>query len=299
MTPEPVELVADRLYALAHRYELDGRASTHPPDVRGHATMNAYLLIEDQRALLIDTGLSIHQQAILDQLGALLPAGFPLSIWLLRIGEFSSICNVRPITESFNVQTIYGGQGEPPRWVDFRPEFVPAGTPVGAGALAAVRSATVSAGGTVSIDPGGRELLAFNAPLRLLPTLWVYDERTATLFTSDSFSHALPAGEDAVPLVTDASEREGAAALLRRHLVRTRYWWLPGARTSLIREQIATIFDGRDIERIAPAYGCIFEGRDVVARERRLLDEMLVAAAAQPAAIDTAHSSRRPRAARA
>jgi hypothetical protein len=58
-------------------------------------------------------------------------------------------------------------------------------------------------------------------------------------------------------------------------MLNTRYWWLEGAPTDSIRRGIAEVFDKYDIETIAPGYGCILHGRDVVARHYRMLDEFL------------------------
>jgi hypothetical protein len=66
-----------------------------------------------------------------------------------------------------------------------------------------------------------------------------------------------------------------SARELRSFLLNTRYWWLEGAPTDSIRRGIADVFDKYDIETIAPGYGCILRGRNVVARHYRMLDEIL------------------------
>jgi hypothetical protein len=60
-------------------------------------------------------------------------------------------------------------------------------------------------------------------------------------------------------------------------MLNTRYWWLEGAPTDTIRRGIAEVFDKFDIETIAPGYGCILRGRNVVARHYAMLDEFLKA----------------------
>ena len=60
-------------------------------------------------------------------------------------------------------------------------------------------------------------------------------------------------------------------------MLNTRYWWLEGAPTDSIRRGIDDMFDKYDIETIAPGYGCILRGRNVVARHYRMLDEFLKA----------------------
>ena len=60
-------------------------------------------------------------------------------------------------------------------------------------------------------------------------------------------------------------------------MLNTRYWWLEGAPTDAIRRGIGNVFDTYDIECIAPGYGCILAGRNVVARHYKMLDDFLKA----------------------
>ena len=47
--------------------------------------------------------------------------------------------------------------------------------------------------------------------------------------------------------------------------------------TDSIRRGITGIFEKYDIETIAPGYGCILSGRNVVARHYQMLDDFLAA----------------------
>ena len=51
---------------------------------------------------------------------------------------------------------------------------------------------------------------------------------------------------------------------VRSFMLNTRYWWLEGAPTDSIRRGIGAMFDKYDIETLAPGYGCILSGRNVV-----------------------------------
>ena len=64
---------------------------------------------------------------------------------------------------------------------------------------------------------------------------------------------------------------------LRSFMLNTRYWWLEGAPTDSIRRGIDAVFEKYDIETIAPGYGCLLQGRKVVARHYKMLDEFLKA----------------------
>jgi hypothetical protein len=78
-------------------------------------------------------------------------------------------------------------------------------------------------------------------------------------------------------VVTDADNDPTSLADVRSFMLNTRYWWLEGAPTDAIRRGIDKVFDSYDIETIAPGYGCILRGRNVVERHYRMLDEFLKA----------------------
>ena len=84
------ELAAGKVYALHNTFELNGRISAYPISARGFAPANCYLLIDDDAAMLLDTGYAAHEGAILEQLDSLLDREMPLSIFPLRINEFMS-----------------------------------------------------------------------------------------------------------------------------------------------------------------------------------------------------------------
>ena len=64
-------------------------------------------------------------------------------------------------------------------------------------------------------------------------------------------------------------------AFVRSFLLNTRYWWLEGARTDVIRKGIAEVFERYEIETIAPGYGAILRGRHLVEQQFTVLDEVL------------------------
>jgi hypothetical protein len=282
LNAEAVPLTDDgRLYALPLPFELNGRVASHPIDSHGVATMNAYLAIEDGHAVLVDTGFTAQESLLRKMLDALLPVGTRLTIWSLRIGEFASVCNIRTVVENYNVDTLCAAQGNPAVWVDFRPDLAPYGTDVGQGALGEVEERVISAGDQAPVGSSGRVLNAIEAPLRLLPTHWAWDERTRTLFTADAFTHAWRETQDGPWTITaddDPTTPEG----IWHYYVHSRFWWLPGARTKTLRRGIADVFAKYDVETIAPAFGCVIRGRDAVQRHVRVMDELLESAADEP-----------------
>ncbi len=263
------ELVPGRLWALSNPFELDGRVSTHPLDVRGFSPMQCYLLREGDRALLIGTGWSVHQDALLDQLAVAL-GDARLSLLPMRL-EFGSLCNARPIADRFPIDAVYERVplASPDEWLNFRPEF-----PINPNGLDRAIPVKTSTGDRLPIDADGRRALRMiEAPLRLIPTHWGYDEATRTLFTVDMFSW-VSRPTSAGPWIA-GEEDETTARTVHHHLARNRYWWLPGARTDAIRRALADVFERHEVETIAPEWGCVLHGADTVRRHYDLLDGVL------------------------
>lgn len=277
-TPAPL---GRGVFLLPLVYELDGRVSTHVPDAQGYACLNCLLFVEGREALLLETGFSVHEGALVGALRELLPPDALLAVWLLRIGEYAAICNVRPVVEQLAVQTIYSSFSNPAVWVDFRPEYVPFGTDVGSGALAEVDFEVVRQGDHVPLGDTGRSLVSTGAPLRLLPVGWAYDEASGTLYTADAFTHVWQPSE-AGPWVITAENDDTTPEAMWGHLVGTRFWWLAGADTRSIRAQLADVFARHDVETIVPAVGCALHGRSVVRRHVAMLDDLLAAAPLRP-----------------
>jgi glyoxylase-like metal-dependent hydrolase (beta-lactamase superfamily II) len=260
-------------FALSHTYEIDGRVSWHPPAVRGTGCVNCYFLRDGDDVVLVDTGLSVHQRELVEDLEALDVADAArLSLILLRQGEFDSICNAVPIMRKYDVDRIFGLFDDGHLWADFREDVA---VPTSGAAAAHFEPARqgVRLGRDDRIAFGGRELEAFFPPLRLLNTYWLYDPATLTLFTSDVFTHRLPESPRGPFAVGD--DRRTDADEVRAQLLETRYWWLAGAELDRIRAELAAIFEGREIQTIAPSFGCVIDGTDAVALHYGLLDEVL------------------------
>lgn len=268
-----VPLVDGRLYALANPYSVEGLVTTHPRGSTGFAPMNVYVLIEGVDALLVDTGWTVSEKALARQLAEILPADVRLSILLTRPGEFNSISNVRSLAERFSLGGIYGLYPALSEWVDIRPELTPFGSELRTGRLDQVEDRLCRLGDTIHVG-GLRPVTLLPPPLRLLPTCWLYDEATRTLFTSDSFTHAWCDAPDGPWLVDDPGAFVGGDDLYS-YLVGSRYWWLADADTAPIARELDQLFDAHEIDIIAPGFGCIFKGRDVVQAQRAALDGVL------------------------
>ena len=97
---------------------------------------------------------------------------------------------------------------------------------------------------------------------------------TRTLFTSDSFSWEWSQSDDG-PWFLDNTTCSTTAAHVRSFLLNTRYWWLEGGDTATLRRKLALVFEQYDIENLAPGYGRVLRGRDLVQRQYQMLDQVL------------------------
>jgi hypothetical protein len=270
---DAVSLVDGSLYQLPGPFELNGLVSSHPVAARGYAPLNAYLLVEGDRALLIDTGFSSQEKSLLRQLDSVLEADAAIEIFPTSLGEYATICNARPVTERFNGVKYYGILKETNTWMDFRADYVPYGTEIGSGKMALPENSVVHNGDRIHWADG-RNLDVLAPPIRLLPSFWAYDGATSTLFTGDSFSylwHQTDAGPWTVTSVGPLPDPEDVYDFM----VNSRFWWIPGADTETIKRDLAELFASFEVKNIAPRYGCAIRGEKAVSAHHELLQCVL------------------------
>jgi hypothetical protein len=263
-------LAEGKLYALQNPFPLDGRVSAYPASARGYSVANSYLLRQSDAALLIDTGFGKDEAVIRAQIEALISPRLPLSMFPLRLNEFMSINNVESFAGYFNVEQCYTSNVDAALWFDFGAKAN------GRRLLESMPVSAVTRADTIEVGKQGRPIAVMQAPIRLIATRWLYDALTRTLFSSDLFTHVWRDRAHGPWVVADDSDTSTEREL-RSFMLNTRYWWLEGAPTDAIRRGIDAVFDNYDIETIAPGYGCILRGRNVVARHYRMLDDFLKA----------------------
>ena len=263
-------LAEGKLYALQNPFALDGRVSSYPESARGYSVANSYLLTQSDAAMLIDTGFGKDEAVIRAQIESLIAHGLPLSLFPLRLNEFMSINNVETFAGHFNVEQCYTSNIDAALWFDFGAKVD------GRSILESMPVVAVTRADTIQIGKKGRPIDVMQAPIRLIATRWLYDRVTRTLFSSDLFTHVWRDRAQGPWTITEADDTTTARDL-RSFMLNTRYWWLEGAPTDSIRRGIDEVFGKYDIETIAPGYGCILRGRNVVARHYRMLDDFLKA----------------------
>lgn len=264
------ELVEGKVFALHNTFALDGRVSAYPSSARGYSPSNCYLLVEDDAAMILDTGYAAHEASILSQVGSLIDRELPLSIFPLRINEFMSVCNTMALAKNFNVVECFSNVPDIEDWVEFE-------TLRGQERNPTLKTTLLPRGEYSRVQLGsGRTLDVLNAPIRLISTRWIYDEETRVLFSSDMFSHVWHDSEEGPWLLGDNEEDDVTDfAFVRSFLLNTRYWWIEGANLSPVRKAVNDVFERFDIQTIAPGYGTMLRGRKHVERQFEVLDEVL------------------------
>ena len=264
-------LAEGKVYVLQNVFELNGKASAYPSNATGYSVCNCYLIKQGDRAVLLDSGLVAHEQSLIAQISSLIGPDTRLSVYPLRINEFMSVCNVEALAGAFDVEQCYSSNADAAKWVDFGGRSdSPNNKPY------SLKTTMVKRVQTLYVGPEeqDRTLDAFQAPIRLIGTRWIYDKQTKTLFTSDSFSWQWSQSVDGPWFVQD-QDCTTTTADIRSFLLNTRYWWLEGGDTQTLRQKLKVVFDKYDIENLAPGYGQVLRGRELVQRQYRMFDEAL------------------------
>lgn len=266
------------LSVVANPYKLDGRSSSHPLNVRGWTTMNTFVLVEGDHAMVYSTGYTIHKQALLAQLRRIVGRR-QVSIAVPR-PEWASMCNARAIADAFHANAdgpfvVHQRMIMPPRLLlDFDADYSEPSP-----GLAKSELYMLSSTARTPVAPGSERGLDFFVPeLRLLPANWAYDTGTRTLFTGDAFCWVWHDREEGPWMVDDAASDPTTLERVAHSLSGGRYWWLQGAVTDSIRRAVSEMFEKHDIRVIAPDHGAVIAGAGVRRHVQFLLDYLEMAA---------------------
>jgi flavorubredoxin len=261
-----VELVPDRLYRLGGAVPRDGRITWVPPKAGGYEPLNCFLLTNGRSALLVDAGVGLFGDRIAEQMASVIGDDTGLTVFLTRM-EPDVVTGLGAILPHFRVERVCaGGSSNPFDYFD----DLNSSTMVRAAYQATLKRFLPEETLHVGDD---RPVSVVPPPLRLLMTSWLYDERTSTLFTSDSFGYVGTPDRESPPVVEAGSDpitREE----VKEHLL-TKHAYLEGARTQLIVDRLEELDRTRRIDRIASTHGCVLNDRPTVSRHLRLMAEIL------------------------
>lgn len=254
-------LAPGTLFALGATIPNDGRISWVRAEAGGHVPLNCYLLKQGHHGWLIDTSLPIVEDAVLAQ-AKTFDDLTTVDLILTRCVEFDSVGNAEPLLHVLPIDVSYA-DFKPTEWMYFRAPWAPPARGVEARLLPKNGPLTPA---------HGREIIVLSTRFKLLATAWLYDAGTRTLFTSDAFSHVL-SGEPGRRIVTGETDTT-TAEIVHEHLM-TKFDWLSGAETGPLRTYLRETRERWPIEIVAPAYGCMIVGADLVERHFDLMDAAL------------------------
>jgi hypothetical protein len=255
--------LSPELHVIGGLIPLDRRVSWVPAESRGFQPSNCYLLVEPDGRLLVDTGLAVHEQLVVDGLAPFLADGVPLTMLFTR-GEMDCVSNLGAIAARFEIAQLYTGGATNPfdafdevnamRYRARRQQL----DKKGAGGVSMARTPVIT------LTPR-RQVSVESPQLRLLPTFWGWDPVSGALFTSDTFTHGTMVDASSPRVIDHTGDDATTAAAVAAHLY-AKYWWLPRATLEPLREWLAEKFAALDPEIVAPTRGCVLRGRAVVRR---------------------------------
>jgi hypothetical protein len=258
------EVVAGHLHRLGGYIELDGRVSWAPSCPGQYQPVNCYVISRDDQNYLIDTGVAGHRAAVVDQITGLLPRGRPLTCFLTRT-EYQCVGNLGAVYKARGMDELVSGGRNP----------FAAYEDVARDLKDSVKRKVLEIGRKKAepMDASG-DLLVIPPLIRVLNTNWIYDRRLKTLFSSDWFGHTSVA-DPAEGAVIDSLENDSTTYESAKEHILCRYFWLPQATTRPLSTWLEQIFTDYDIEIIAPTFGCVLKGKDVVGNHYEIVMDLL------------------------
>lgn len=256
MPSPPVTVVQDSLYAMGDVAATSGALTWLPESETAYEPINAFLLVQRDEALLVDTGVSAHEETLISQLRQLVPRGMPVSIIFTRF-EGDTLTNLGPILRNFSVRRVIGGGVSNPFdfFDDLSPqEHIKTDHDVELTRMRAGEDIVIGAGRAVEI---------LSTSLRCLTTSWLYDNGTGTLFTSDAFGYHGLDSSDRRDLVIDSLRGPIDLNELRPRIF-TKFDWILDAECEPLIQDLERIFTTRDVQNIAPTHGRVIRGKEMV-----------------------------------
>lgn len=251
---DPIQLVPSKLYRLGARIATCGRVSWAPYDMTEALPVNVYLRLTDDAAIVIDTGPLALYPSLAEQI-AELTAGRDLRVLVTR-NDPEAMGGVGTLLPQLDPSVLYYfGGGSILEWVwDERRG------PKGSGDLFGI--VPIATPGQIALE-GGNSLIVLRPPLAVLNTVWLFDQETRTLFSSDAFTY-VPGGavEAITPAVSDSDAIDPARTYA---LLQARFDWLERINSSRLKNVLQDLLSTLPIGRIAPSHGVVMEGPAVPA----------------------------------
>jgi flavorubredoxin len=245
------------LYRLGATVPTDPKVSWVPDGVSESLPLNVFVLTTPQVVLVVDTGplalypaLGLHIRELVGER--------EIRVLVTR-NDPEAMGGVGTLLPQFDPSVLYYfGGGSILEWVwDDRDGPGASGDLFG--------TVPVESPAEIVLGPG-RRLRILRPPLAVLNTVWVYDEGTRTLFTSDGFSYLPPEdGKDGSttwggPLFSSGVvDPERALAFLR-----ARFDWVERINSSRLVDELQALLAPLEIENLAPSHGRVLHGAQTV-----------------------------------
>lgn len=249
-------LIPNRLYRIGCtvRAERLSWLATDAPDT--FEPLNAYLLVDREHAVFVDTGSAIMLPAVQQALQTIVGER---RVWLSYTrNEADCIGNLGWILGSCSNPTLlFGGAGGILEWInDPAVSIMEVRDFLG-------RVPIVESRNGMSSRIGDIELQWFDAGIKqMLMTQWMFEPESGCMFTSDCFGFRHLTRADAIPIV---DSKRGIPKIPRiAEELAARMNWLRGAEFPEVVARFETLFRERDVRMIAPVHGCVIRGRDAV-----------------------------------
>lgn len=246
-----VEQLTDNIYVLSDLEPADPARSWLPSDTSGFEPFNKYVFLEDDCALLIETGAAAHDESIQQSLREIVKDR--LLVILPTRSELESIGNMGSIIDNFpRVELITTTRALPPLGLaHMRPDRRES-----VKARRIVRGEKLAGAGFPTLD-------TVTPIIRILNTIWIHDRRSGILFTSDTFSNELLPDRETPTIRRDSFGLPDVAAV-RRSII-ARFDWVERARTQALQRQWADLFAHIKPTGIAPSLGRVTMGAHAAA----------------------------------
>ena len=242
-----VARINDRIFVLTDVVEIDDRITWHIPGTRGYEPYNEYLILNDDRALLIDSGVALHGSSILSSLKQLVGSR-ELILYSTRI-ELECIGNHGLINNAFPNCQIVTANVVPQAALFHVSGFRSTMAPV-----------THMRMGDNLEEFGFPEIQILQAPLRMLGTSWLWESGSRTLFTTDSFNIDMMEKPD------DLVFRTNSGSIPRSDFIREtllqKFDWLALADMDMIKADWDFLFRRVVPAAIAPIHGRVQIGNE-------------------------------------
>lgn len=258
------QVVDGRIYRLGGFVPLDGRLSWSAKRPGRIQPISGYVVQNDDRAYVLDTGVAAHRATVIQQFSGLLKKDQPVTAFLTRadyqcLGNLEALNDQHPLEElAFDIRSPFSAFDDVKR------------------NLQNVRETLLTPGfGGYKPLAASDDLVVFPAMIRILGTNWVYSKSQRTLFTSDWFCHTDLAADAQSSILTDSAMDETTYESAIEH-VQCKYYWLSQANTDPLRVWLKKIFEDLDVQIIAPTVGCILSDQKLVEKHYELAMEMLL-----------------------